>query len=58
MGWESESCEMKEYETTTGSKAVTCSCFKMSPTTVVNDIESLFKDSLVEEVFSSEGLKY
>lgn len=57
LGWDASQCTTKEYETITGEKAYTCSCLDLSPTTIVNDLESLFKDSLVEEVFSADGLK-
>ena len=33
-----------------------CLCKSMSPVTVVDDLKGLFRDSKVEEVFSSEGV--
>ena len=38
------------------TNSVRCQCKSLTPTTIVNDINGLFKDSKMNEVFSSDGL--
>jgi hypothetical protein len=34
-----------------------CNCKTLEPTTVINDVKGLLDDSLVGEVFGSEGIE-
>ena len=52
--WKNELCFTVVSGEVPGS--VTCQCKSLSPTTVVNDINGLFSDSKIDEVFSDDGL--
>lgn len=47
--WKGDFC-VEKYDKKT--EKIRCYCEKIGPTTVINDINDIFKDSNLEEVFS------
>ena len=55
-GWIKDSCKSQVVEDQfTNKKSVTCSCLDLSPTTVIQDFQSLITDSYAAKAFSAEG---
>lgn len=54
--WKGEFCETIITEIIPGEKIAECECKKLSPTTVIADVENIFQNSQISEVFSDEGL--
>lgn len=57
LGWYDLGCETLIKENDDGVQFSECSCKNLSPTTVVSDIENIFSNSKVGEVFSDQGLE-
>ena len=56
-GWAPDMCKSTVIEDEiTQTKSVSCSCKELSPTTVVEDLQSLLTDSPAAKAFSAEGL--
>lgn len=55
--WKSINCETDKQEISSGKFNIQCKCKELTATTIVSDVENIFSDSKVNEVFSSEGLE-
>ena len=57
--WSNELCETKILESEDSSNpAAVCNCKTLNPTTIINDIKSIFEDSKLSTIFSEEGALY
>lgn len=53
--WTSKNCKTVKRKISEGVYKIRCKCYKLSPTTIVNDINNIYHDSRTDEVFSKEG---
>lgn len=54
--WTAEFCETVVVENDNGSKHSKCECKTLNPTSVISDVDNIFKNSDVKKVFSTEGV--
>lgn len=54
--WKGEFCETVITETNEGIKKTQCECRTLNPTTVIADVENIFQNSQINEVFSEKGI--
>lgn len=52
------SCETVENKGANGKIFYSCKCKDLSLTTIVNDVEFIFGNSKLGDVFSDQGLEY
>lgn len=50
-------CETVSIKKDNGKFKLECKCKSLNPTTIINDLGGLFKNSMAGEVFSDKGLE-
>lgn len=59
LEWNGKTCKTKiEEQEESGITIVTCECESLNPTSLISDIDHMFQNSKISDVFSEEGFKY